>query len=116
MELGLGRFGDRRLPKGRPFLLTGWLRTAAEMRITRFLRNRRVMIDKMEAQAGGTTITENPDLSSCLSDGQNFRLPSEPETCLAQGALCDSFSPDREGLKRMVRSLADWDYAPVLQR
>jgi hypothetical protein len=30
MELGLGRFGDRRLEKGGPFFLAGWLRHAAE--------------------------------------------------------------------------------------
>lgn len=30
MELGLGRFGDRRLEKGGPFFWTGWLRRAAE--------------------------------------------------------------------------------------
>jgi hypothetical protein len=30
MELGLGRFGDRRLEKGGPFFWAGWLRRAAE--------------------------------------------------------------------------------------
>jgi hypothetical protein len=30
MELGLGRFGDRRLEKGGPFSWAGWLRRAAE--------------------------------------------------------------------------------------
>ena len=63
MEIGLGRFGDRRLEKGGAFLYEALVRRpcscirrlagnrAREVRFTRFLRNDRVSVAEMASHA-----------------------------------------------------------------
>ena len=71
-DIGLGRFGDRRLEKGGPFCMPGWWSWAAagsrrassggdragEIRIWRFLHNRAVMVEEMVASAAARTLAQ----------------------------------------------------------